>query len=97
MSDMEKRVHDAFDAVHAPERVKASTLAAIEAKRAELAASEGRTLASSTAPGVIDSDVAAGNARNDASIPLAGRPSQIESASFARSAAGSACWEPRSP
>ena len=41
MSDMEKRVHDAFDAVHAPERVKASTFALIEAKRAELADSFG--------------------------------------------------------
>ena len=36
MSDMEKRVHDAFDAVHAPACVKANALAAIEAKRAEL-------------------------------------------------------------
>lgn len=65
MSDMEKRVHDAFDAVHAPECVKANALAAIEAKRAELAASEGRTLASSTVPGVIDSDVAAVNVTAD--------------------------------
>ena len=31
MSDMEKRVHDAFDAVHAPECVKANALAAVSA------------------------------------------------------------------
>lgn len=65
MSDMEKRVHDAFDAVHAPECVKANALAAIEAKRAELLASEERASASSAAFGVIDSDVAAVNVATD--------------------------------
>ncbi len=35
MSDVEKRVHDAFDSVHAPAALRARTLEAIEAKRAQ--------------------------------------------------------------